>query len=117
MVKIRLRFNLKQVVPGQCRALLSTAPFDFEPQTLANNRGRPCAISGKNWCGFRLLLKNSGCYTDTHLDCKVVLSDENQSQLLLKVIVSKVCDTLFCSPHFALQNQKEDIISRECISH
>ena len=80
------------MVSGQCRAILSTAAFDFEPQTLAYNRDRVCAISGKNWCGFKLVLKNGGCYTDTHLDCKVILSDENQSQLLLKGILRKVSD-------------------------
>ena len=83
------------MVSGQCRAILSTVHFDFEPQTLAYNRDRLCAISGKNWCRFQLVLKNSGCYTDTHLNCKVILSDENQSQLLLKVILSKVSDMQF----------------------
>ena len=90
---------------GQCRAILSTASFGFlhlklwriieadYAQFLAKNG------VGSGWC-----LKK-GCYTDTRLDCKVILSDENQSQFLLKVILSKVSDKQFCSPHFALKQK------------
>ena len=63
------------------------------------------------------MLKNSACYTSIDLECKVILSDENQLQTSLKIVLSKVSDVQFCSAHFALQNQEANKVFPEYICY